>query len=189
MKLDPMLMHNVTKILTLSLLLVPFVLMTDATQVLAKEPFMSLVTDNGSTNIEIQIQNAVIEDNHFIIDEPKVVTFNLRFLDPAVTENIAHINYNFITTDANGNVVHRIYEAHQHDGTGTYSLAFPDTGTYTITIDVEGAGAPPYDTSYSGTASSTIMVTPEFPLSVMAVMAAVVGITVLVTRFKNTKTL
>jgi len=178
-------MRNVTKIVMLGLLLVSFMLMTDATQVLAGEPFMSLMTDNGSTNIEIQIQNAVIKDNHFTVDEPGLVTFNLRFLDPTVIEHIAHVNYNFVITDANGNIVHRVYEAHHHDGMGTYSLLFSDTGSYTITIDVEGAGAPPYDTSYSGTASSTIMVTPEFPLSVMGVMAAVVGMTVLISRFKN----
>ncbi|GEM_PF-3084547 len=179
-------MHSVTKIVTFGLLLVPFVLMTGTTQVLAKGPFMTMPTDNGSVNIEVSVENAVLEDNQFTIDQPKVVTFNLGFFDPASGAPIEHVNYNFIITDANGNVVHRIYEGHQHDGMGSYSLLFSDTGSFAMTINVEGAGAPPYDTSFSGTASSTISVTPEFPLSVMAVMAAVVGMTVLVTRFRNT---
>lgn len=179
-------MDNVTKIVLLGLLVIPFVLLTNTTQVLAKGPFMTMPTDNGSVNIEVSIENAILEDNQFTIDQPKVVTFNLGFFDPESGVPIEHVNYNFIITDANGNVVHRIYEGHQHDGMATYSLLFSDTGSFAMTINVEGAGAPPYDTSFSGTASSTISVTPEFPLSVMAVMAAVIGMTVLATRFKNT---
>lgn len=43
----------------------------------------------------------------------------------------------------------------------------------------------PTTTTHSGTASSTIMVTPEFPLGIMAMMAAVVGVAVAATRFRN----
>jgi len=178
-------MHNTTKLMILGLLLLPFVLDTDIVEVLSEEmPMISIQTDNGSTNVEISIENAKLEGNQLIVDQPQVVTLNLRFLDSSGAP-IEHVNYNFVITDANGNTVHKIHEAHAHDATSSYSLLFSNTGSFTITIDVEGAGAPPYDTSYGGTASSMITVTPEFPLSVMAILAAVVGIGIATTRFKN----
>jgi len=179
-------MKNIIKPMMLWLLIVPLVTVAGAMEVLSKEmPMISLPTNNGSTNVELIIENANAEGNQLTIDQPQVVTFNLRFLDPANGEPVGHVNYNFVITDAKGNIVHKIHEAHSHHGMSSYSLLFPETGSFSITINVEGAGAPPYDTSYSGTASSTITVTPEFPLSVMAIMAAVIGIGVAATRFKN----
>jgi hypothetical protein len=178
-------MQDITKPVMLGLLL-GFVLLSGTTEVFAKEmPMISIPTDNGSTIVELMIDNATAEGNQLIVDQPQVVTFNLGFLDAVTGAPIEHVNYNFLIADANGNIAHQIHEAHAHDGTSSYSLSFSDTGSFTITINVEGAGAPPYDTTFSGTTSSTITVTPEFPLSVMAVMAAVVGIGIAATRFKN----
>jgi hypothetical protein len=180
-----MLMGNSTKRVVLGMLLLPFALGLGTMEVLGKEmPMISIPTDDGSTNVQIFIENAILEGNQLAVDQPQVVKFSLRFLDAATGAPIEHVNYNFVIMDAKGNIVHKIHEAHAHDGMSTYSLLFSDTGSFTITIDVEGAGAPPYDTRYSGSASSTIAVTPEFPLSVMAIMAAVVGIGVVATRLK-----
>lgn len=169
-------MQNV-KSMMLSLLLVPLLVAGQTGEVSAKGmPGMLLPTDNGSTNVEIVIENAVVEDNQFTIDQPRLVTFSLKFTDSITDEQLEHVNYKFAVTDTNGNMIFTNEENHVHDGTNAHSMLFTDTGSFTLTIEVEGTGAPPYDTAHTGTVSSSVAVTPEFPLSVMVILAAVAGI-------------
>lgn len=96
------------------------------------------------------------------------------------------MNYVLHITDESGNTVVRKTDLHVHDGMDTQTVSFSNVGSFTLTIDVEGTGlSRPYDTGQSGTASVTIVVTPEFPLGVMAVLAALVGIGLVAARFKN----
>ncbi len=187
-------MQNITKPVVLGLLLVLFVAVAEPMKAVSGEmkegsteaSLMSIPTDNGSTNVEVSIERAMVEGDQFTIDQPQVVTFNVRFLDPATGGAIEHVNYGLMITDANGNTIHKVHKGHTHDGTNSYSLSFSDAGSFTLTIDIEGTGGmKPFDTTYTGTASSSVTVTPEFPLSVMAIMAAVVGMGVAATRFKN----
>ena len=190
-------MQNITRSVMFVLLLVPFVLVTGATEVLSEEmtdesakmSMINLPTDNGSTNVEVKIENAMIEGNQFTVDEPQVVTFDLRFLDPATSKPINHTNYTFMVKDTNGNMIFRDNKGHTHNGLSSYYLQFSDTGSYSTTIVMEGIGSNSDKTTYSGTAISSLEVTPEFPLGMMAVMAAVVGIVVVATRFKNPQAL
>lgn len=187
-------MLGITKPIKIVLLLAPFVLVTGATEVLSEEmtdelakmPMIILPTDNGSTNVEIKIENAMAEGNQFTVDEPGVVTFDLRFINPATSAPINHTNYTFMVKDTNGNMIFRDNKGHTHDGITSYYLLFSDTGSYATTIDIEGTGANYDKTTHSGTVISSLKVTPEFPLGMMAVMAAVVvGIAIAASRFKN----
>lgn len=146
-----------------------------------------LTTDNGSVNVSINIDKATIEGNMIHVDPPKEeVTMKIIFTDPATGQLLEHVNYEFHVADPSGQLpVHR-GNIHVHDGIDTQSGAFPDTGSYTFRIQVLGTGInPPYDTKQSGTVSTTVMVTPEFPLGLMGIMAAVVGIAVAASRFKS----
>jgi hypothetical protein len=180
-------MNNLTKLVLLSLLLIPFVVVAGAIKALSEEmPMMVLQTDNGSTDVEVTIEKGIVRDSQFAIDRPQLVTFSLRFVDPATGAQIEHLNYQLMVADANGNIVHKVHEGHAHNGMNSYSLLFSDTGSFTLTVDVEGVGAmKPYDSTYSGLASSSVTVTPEFPVSMMAIIATVIGISIAASRFKN----
>ena len=147
---------------------------------------LRLPTDNGSMDVEVNIDKGMIHGSNLMVDPPQEVTFSLRFLDPTSGKPIEHLNYQFHVADASGAMVAHEMKNHSMGGTDSQSVAFSNTGSYTLMVVVEGTGtSEPYDTKYSGTASSMITVTPEFPLGVMAIMAAVVGMGIAATRFKN----
>ncbi|MFY3741664.1 MAG: plastocyanin [Candidatus Nitrosomirales archaeon] len=145
-----------------------------------------LPTDNGSVEVEVTIDNGMIMDNMVHVDPPQTVTFDLKFVDPTTRTPIEHLNYQFHVVDETGAMIAHKTGVHLMEGTDTQSVTFSNTGSYNLMVVIEGTGtSQPYDTTYSGTASSTVTVTPEFPLGVMAIMAAVVGIGIAATRFRN----
>jgi len=149
-------------------------------------PMIMIPTDNGSVNVEVTIDKGMVRGSEFMIDPPQEVKFDLKFLDPTTGQPLQHVNYQFHVADASGAMVANEMGIHIHEGVDSRSVAFSDTGSFNLMIVVEGTGInKPYDTAHSGTASSMVTVTPEFPLGIMAIMAAVVGIGVAATRFKN----
>jgi len=147
---------------------------------------LALTTDNGSVEVQVTIDKGMVHGSEVMIDPPQEVKFFINFMDPTTKQPISHVNYQFHVADASGAMVAHEMSLHTHEGADTKSVAFSDTGSFTLMVVVEGTGInKPFDTSHSGTASSMVTVTPEFPLSVMAIMAAVVGIGVAATRFKN----
>jgi plastocyanin len=147
---------------------------------------ISLKTDNGSVDIHVTIDKGMVHGSEFMVDPPQSVKFLINFFDPTTGQPIQHVNYQFHVADASGAMVAHEMSQHTHEGADSKSVALSDKGSFTLMIVVEGTGInKPYDTAHSGTASSMITVTPEFPLSIMAVMAAVVGIGVVATRFKS----
>ncbi len=147
---------------------------------------LRLSTDNGSVDVIVNIDKGMIHGSELMVDPPQEVTFEIAFLDPETGKALEHVNYQFHVADESGAMVAHEMSQHSMGGTESKSVAFSNTGSYTLMIVVEGTGASqPYDTSYSGTASSMIAVTPEFPLGVMAIMATVVGIGIAASRFKS----
>jgi hypothetical protein len=149
-------------------------------------PKMRITTDNGSTFVDVAIDKGTVTDNNFAIDSPQEVKFDIVFLSPGALDPVAHVNYEFHIADENGNMLVHKTGLHVHDGMDTQSVTFSEMGSFTLTIDIEGTGlSQPYDKTNSGTASAMIAVTPEFPLGVMLITAALVGTSLLFTRFKN----
>ncbi len=168
----------------LSILIVTVMLVIHSGKAYSSTPMIVIPTDNGSTKVEVTVENGMVKDNHFTIDQPQVVTFKMRFLDPTTDKLVQHINYKMTITDTNGNMVYEVHEGHAHTGVNSYSVLFPNTGAFTITLDLQGTGAVmPYDNTYTGIAKSSVAVTPEFPLGIVAIMTAVVGVVVVATRF------
>ena len=140
---------------------------------------MLLSTENGSMNIEVTMDRGTITT-----DAP--VKFTLKFVEPITGEPIQHVNYSFTIKDEDGNIVVNKPNMQANQSVDTQSVTFPNTGSFTLVIDVIGLGMiEPYDTRYSGAASALLTVVPEFPLSILAVMAVIVGLVTVITRFRN----
>jgi len=140
---------------------------------------MLLSTENGSVNIEVTMDRGTITT-----DAP--VRFTLKFVEPITGEQLQHVNYSFMIKDEDGNIVVDKQNMHISESVDTQSVTFSNTGSFTLVIDVIGLGMiEPYDTRYSGAASALLTVVPEFPLSILAVMAMIVGIVTAITRFRN----
>jgi plastocyanin len=147
---------------------------------------LRLTTDNGSVDVVVNIDKGMIHGSELMVDPPQEVTFSIAFLDAKTGQALEHVNYQFHVADESGAMVAHEMKNHSMGGTESKSVVFSNTGSYTLMVVVEGTGtSEPYDTKYSGTASTMIAVTPEFPLGVMAIMAAVVGIGIAAARFKN----
>jgi len=143
------------------------------------EEKMVLLTDNGSMKVEVTMDRKTVET-----EQP--VRFTLRFLNPLTEQQLQHVNYLFMITDENGNNVVSESNIHAHAGIDTRTITFSETGSFTLSIDVAGIGInEPYDSSYSGMASTALIVVPEFPLSILAVMGLVLGAVIVITRFRN----
>jgi plastocyanin len=149
-------------------------------------PTIVIPTDNSSVNVEVTIDKGMVKDKEIMVDPPQQVKFDLKFLDPTTGKPLQHVNYQFHVADKSGAMVAHKMGLHVHEGMDSQSVAFSDTGSFTLMVVIEGTGInKPYDTAHSGTASSLVTVTPEFPFSVIAIMAAVVGMGVLATRIKS----
>jgi plastocyanin len=147
---------------------------------------LRLSTDNGSVDVIVNIDKGMIHGSELMVDPPQEVTFDLAFLNAETGEPLEHVNYEFHVVDEGGAMVAHKTDNHAMGSIDSQSVAFSETGSYTVMIVVKGTGASqPYDTSFSGTASSMVAVTPEFPLGIMAIMAAVLGIGIAAARFRN----
>ncbi len=140
---------------------------------------MVLPTDNGSIKVEVTIDRGTLETG-------QPVKFTFKFLHPTTGEQLQDVNYSFMITDEKGNSVVNKSNIHTHEGIDTQSVTFSNTGLFTLAVDVAGLGIDkPYDSGHSGMASATVTVVPEFPLSILVVMAVVVGTAIAITRSKK----
>lgn len=139
------------KLVVLSSLLVPFMLIDDPNYAYGEAPKMLLPTANGSTFVEIIIDKGIVGDNTFAIDSPQEVKFDVTFLHPGAFDPITHVNYEFHVADESGNMLVQKTGLHLHDGMDTQAITLPTMGSFTLTIDVIGTGlSEPYDTANSG---------------------------------------
>lgn len=109
-------------------------------------------TDNEALKVEIRI------DKEDVMAGDRV-TFTINFSDAATDMALEHVNYSFGVIDEDGELVTSALEQHTHDGFDLQSATFQSDGTFTVLVFVEGTGlSRPFDPTYSGTASSTLMV-------------------------------
>ncbi len=145
---------------------------------------MVLPTDNKSVNVEVTLSAMTLEPN-------KEITFNLRFLDPMTNLPLNHTNYDFKVTDSSGNAVVDMKGLHTHPGVVSQSVTFTSTGSYTLSVNVIGTGIPPppFNTSHSGLATTSLNVVPEFPLTAILPMILAFVAVVAVMRIRSSKKL
>lgn len=179
-------MKDLRKMVILGLSLVPLMVDINPAHASGQMPKIMMSTDNGSALVEVSFHKGTMANDMFTIDAPQEVKFDIVIMYPGAFDPINHVNYEYQIVDESGNMLAHKTGLHLQDGMDTQSVTFSKTGSFTLTIDIEGTGiTKPYDKSQSGTASVMVTVVPEFPLSVMTIMAAVVGLAIATTKFKN----
>jgi len=145
---------------------------------------MVLPTDNKSVNVEVTLSAMTLEPN-------KEITINLRFLDPTTNEPLKHCNYDLAVKDSSGNAVVDKKGVHTHTCTDSQTVTFANTGSYTLSVNVLGTGIPPppFDTSHSGLATTSLNVVPEFPLTAILPMIVAFAAVIAVMRIRSSKNL
>ncbi|MGH9909351.1 MAG: sialidase family protein, partial [Nitrososphaerales archaeon] len=127
-----------------------------------------LSTLNEKANIEVSIDRKKLDVN-------ELTNFTLRFFDPENGDILEDVNYSFEVSDSTGENVLNLKNLYAKSGVDTQSINFSEDGPFTILIDIQGTGTDrPFDTKYSGMATATITVVPEFPSSIMFMTAAIV---------------
>ena len=141
-----------------------------------------LSTLNETANIEVSIDRKKLEVN-------ELTNFTLHFFDPENGNILEDVNYSFEVSDSLGVKVLNLKGMYTKSGMDTQSINFTQEGPFTVLIDIEGTGTDePFDTKYSGMASATITVVPEFPASIMF-MTAVIGFALTISMYKKIKSL
>jgi len=120
------------------------------------------------------------------IDKPTNIT--LRFFNPADSNLLEDVNYSLEVLDYEGKSIVNLQNHHTQSGVVSHEIMFTQEGPSTIQIEIHGTGEEhPYDTKNSGKASATITVVPEFPISSIMTMAAVIGFAVAITIYQKLK--
>jgi len=138
-----------------------------------------LSTLNETVTIEISIDRQNLEIN-------ELTNFTLRFFDPQNDNLLKDVNYSFEVLDYSGGRILSMQNQHAESGEDTQSINFPQEGPFTVQIDIIGTGTDePFETKYSGMASATITVVPEFPQGVIISMATMIGLGLAISFYKK----
>jgi hypothetical protein len=122
-------------------------------------PPVTATTNNESVNVLINWEPREIEPN-------QEITFTLDFQDPSSGESIPHVNYNFEIKDENGETIQSMTDLHTHSGSDMQTVTFDTTGRFNLVVTIIGTGInPPFDTTQSGTAQTTITVGQASPVA------------------------
>ncbi|MCZ6582498.1 MAG: sialidase family protein [Thaumarchaeota archaeon] len=142
---------------------------------------MLLSTLNEAVNIEVIIDRKKLE-----IDQ--ITNFTLRFFEPEDGNLLKDVNYSFEILDHTGEIVVYLQNQYAQTGVDVQSVTFLQEGPFTLLIDILGTGTDkPFETKNSGIASATITVVPEFPISVIMSMAAVIGFVIIFSAYQKHK--
>lgn len=145
--------------------------MTDSAEDI--EPSAALITQNKSFKIQILWEPTKIRPN-------EIVKFEIKFLNYITEQPVSSIYYNFVVMKDN-QIIKELRNSFSMDGVATHTVEFPSSGSFSVMVDVIGVGEFPVPISES--VSLDLKVVPEFPLSSVIVMASVVSIMILLTRF------
>lgn len=137
--------------------------------------FMTMTTDDGSVRIELLMDHSMLEIN-------KQIQFSLEFFDASTGERLEHVNHSFKIIDQSGEIVVNSPNVVAYSGAAEQVVVFSRTGTVTLTIEIHGVGVLELDDQYSGTASTTLTVVPEFAVGITLLAAAMIGLVLGVTR-------
>jgi hypothetical protein len=143
-------------------------------------------TRNCDTNPRVTLEDAKLDVLlELTMNEKSQAKFKLSFLD-AGTENVhQHIDYAFEIADNNGT---RIFSAvppgqptlHTAEGVVTIPYTFQKNGDYVVNVIVYGVDFIPTIPQVATFPCNDI---PEFPASVLSLVAAIMGVGIVVSRY------
>ena len=163
-------------------LLSALVLVTVPSIAFGQEPTaaMKKVTDGGS--LEIMLEPTYVPKDDGTVD----AKFKISFLDPKTEAAHAHQDYDFIIRQGGNQIFSAASSTnqpliHTADPTITIPFNFKQAGDYTAELQLLGLGFPPTPIKPE-TATFDIVVTPEFPAGLIAVMGVVMAGSIVIGR-------
>jgi hypothetical protein len=114
-------------------------------------------------------------------------TFDVSFFDN-VHKPVQSVGYDFKVTDSKGNIISDLKNQYAQDNTGHHKVTFKpeNSGPMTVSVNINAVGSRDQG-SVIQSADFNIVVTPEFPLALVAVLAAIVMAIPLVARHTSMK--
>jgi len=142
------------------------------------KPPLSTPTTSGTYNLDLYWIPEVIEPG-------KPVTLGVVVRDRAENVVKEQVFYDILVTDANGKVVLDQKKVLTKDGQGVHEVTFESNGKARTTVTLIGKFVGEVETPVIEKAEFGLVVVPEFPLGIAAVMATIVAMMVAMTRFKK----
>ncbi len=140
-------------------------------------PPLSSRTTSGGFNVDLYWDPIMIEPS-------KPTKIGVVFFSRQ-QELIRGAQYDLLITDAKGNTVLDAKKVTVTEGQGSHDVTFESTGRMHVTVTYLGDQEGGFEARIVEKAEFDLIVIPEFPLGIAAVMAAVVAMTVAMTRFKK----
>ena len=140
-------------------------------------PPLSSRTTSGGFNVDLYWDPAMIEPGK--LTKIGVVFFSRQ------QELIRGAQYDLLITDAKGNTVLDAKKVTVTEGQGSHEVTFESVGRTHVTVTYLGDQEGSFEERIIEKAEFDLIVIPEFPLGMAAVMAVVVAMMVAMTRFKK----
>ena len=144
-----------------------------------QRPPMAFPTKNGLYEIVITWDPVEIKPN-------QIVRFDIKIIDALTHKSAENVRYDFAVVKDNQPI--KELRSFTLDGLATHTVEFPSSGSFTVVVNIVGAGDVIKHQNES--VSFDLKVVPEFPIGTVIVMATLVGITIALTKFtilnKNT---
>jgi len=99
---------------------------------------------------------------------------------------LERVNYDFTVTDSAGNVVGDFASQNAEFGTNTHEVTFSEAGPANVEVKLNAiSGTPVGGGTFTEAVDFDIVVVPEFPIGAAIVAASIVGLLVVLTRYKG----
>lgn len=141
-------------------------------------PPLEKTTPRGSYDVVIEWEPVTIEPN-------SVVVFGITMTE-STGFPLERVNYDFVVTDSAGNVVGDFKSQNAEFGTATHEVTFPTAGPANVEVKLNAiSGTPVGGGTFTEAVDFDIVVVPEFPIGAAIVAASIVGMLVVLTRYKG----
>jgi hypothetical protein len=141
-------------------------------------PLGPKATPRGTYQAQIDWQPAEIQPG-------TPVSFGVTMMD-STSFPLERVNYDFTIKDSSGAVVKEFKNQNAELGIGTHEVTFDKAGSMTVTVTFNSIdGVPAGGGTFIEAVSFNITVIPEFPVGVVVIAAAVIGMVVLISRSRG----
>ncbi len=141
------------------------------------EPPLSKPTTSGAFSVDLYWEPATIEPG-------KSTTMGVVIFDRQHDVKRGAL-YNILITGANDKVVLDLKKVVAQEGQGTHEVTFDSPGRFHVAVTYLGDQEGGLPETIIEKAEFDLIVVPEFPLGAAAVIAAMIGMMIIITRFKK----
>ncbi|MGH9922487.1 MAG: hypothetical protein ACRD38_07030 [Nitrososphaerales archaeon] len=138
-----------------------------------QKPPMAFPTKNNLYQIVITWEPIEIKPN-------QIVRFDIKIIDALAHKYAENVYYDFAVVKDN-QPIKELRRSFTLDGLATHTVEFPSSGSFSVVVNILGIGDAIRHQNES--ISFDLKIVPEFPIGTIIVMATLVGITIVLTRF------